>query len=87
MNGGFCRSTPVPGTKSLSFSLNRAGDSTGGNADDAPTATASSVIGFAILPTRQSHMYGFENRQSAPDWTFVALMTNRGASGRSWSVA
>jgi hypothetical protein len=32
-------------------------------------------------------MNGFEKRQSAPDWRLVALMTNRGSSGRSWSVA
>ena len=32
-------------------------------------------------------MYGFENRHSAPVCTFVALMTNRGPSGRSCSVA
>src|SRR6266705_2878873 len=87
VKGGFCKSYPVPGTKSLSLRWSRAGERTGGNADDAPTATANSTCGLAILPTRQSHMYGFENRQSAPDWAFVALITNRGASGKSCSVA
>ena len=32
-------------------------------------------------------MYGFEKRQSEPVWMLVELMTNRGLSGRSWSVS
>ena len=87
VDGSFCKSAPLPGSKALGLSLRRAGERTGGKAEDAPTATAKGVSGWRMSPTRQSAMNGFENRQSAPDWTLVALMTNRGVSGRSCKVA
>ena len=43
--------------------------------------------GWLTRPTRQSAMYGLEKRNSAPDCTLVALITKRGWSGRSCSVA
>ena len=74
------------GSKLLGSSLNTHGDSTGGNADDAATAVASSTPGFLISPTFQSPMYGFEKRHSTPVCKLVALKTKRGASGICCSV-
>lgn len=54
----------MPDTKSVFLNIKRAGESTGGNAEDAPPATANSVVGFATLPRRQSHMYGVEKRHT-----------------------
>jgi len=38
----------------------------GGKADDPATAAATLVVGFRILPMRQSAMYGLEKRKSDP---------------------
>jgi hypothetical protein len=50
---------------------NWSGDSTGGKADDAATASAIFSVGFGTIPTLQPAMYGFEKRQRAPVCTFV----------------
>jgi hypothetical protein len=53
--------------------------STGGKADEPTTANASRARGLRTSPTRQSRMYGSENRHSTVDWTFVALVTSPGS--------
>jgi hypothetical protein len=79
---------PLAGAHDVGSSSSFSGDNTGGNADDAATAAANSIVGFGIIPTRQSAMKGRQNRNNAPVWTLVALITNRGGSaGRSCSVA
>src|SRR5215471_15893839 len=77
--GGCWSPLPLPFSKLLGSSVRCAGDNTGGNADDAPTATARSTVGFLINPTCQSAMYGFAKRHRDPVCTFVALMTKSGA--------
>ena len=50
--------------------------STGRKADEPTTANASGVRGLRTSPTRQSRMYGSENRHSTLDWTFAALVNS-----------
>jgi hypothetical protein len=49
--------------------------SAGGKADEPTTATASGARGLRTSRTRQSRMYGLEDRHSTGDWTFMALVT------------
>ena len=72
--------------KSFAPNSRRGGERTGGNADDAVTASATARCGLGKRPTCQSAMYGLEKRISEPVCTFVALITKRGRSGSSCSV-
>ena len=62
------------------------GLSTGGNAEEAATASAKAVSGSRMKPTRQSARYGREKRNSTPDSMLVAQITNRGPSSSAGSA-
>src|SRR3974377_81144 len=69
----------IAGSKLFGSRFSTQGDSSGGTAEDAPTALASSTSGFLTRPTFQSPMYALVKRHNTPVCRLVALKTNRGA--------
>jgi hypothetical protein len=87
VNGLRHSSASGNGFISPSASFTSHGESTGGNAEDAVTARASSIFGASTKPTCQSARRFFVNRNRLAVCTLVAQNTNRGTSGRSCNVA